>query len=120
MTQKEAATRPHDMNIPRLRRFNQLIVKHVERFGRRDDFKILLEIAAQQETGAPLTLKRLVLCCSVPESTLKRRLSRLVREGFVHKRMTEEDHRVHCYTVAERTLKQLRSFIVDIRAFDWR
>ncbi len=108
------------MNIPSLRRFNQLAVKHIERFGTRDDFKILLEIATHQETGDPLTLKRLVLCCSVPESTLKRRLSKLVREGFVIKKMTDEDHRVHCYTVAERTMKLLRGFIVEIRAFDWR
>lgn len=108
------------MSISNLRAFNQLAVRYIGRFGTRDDFKILLEIAAAQETGESLTLKQLVLCCSVPESTLKRRLARLVRLGFVIKEMTAEDRRVHCYTVAEKTVKQMHVFVDEIRAFSWR
>ncbi|HEX5802202.1 MAG TPA: MarR family transcriptional regulator [Azospira sp.] len=108
------------MSIASLRRFNHLAARHIERFGTREDFKILLEIAAHQQTGDCLTLKQLVLCCSVPESTLKRRLARLVRQGFVIKEMTAEDRRVHCYTVPEKAMKFLHSFIDEIRAFDWR
>jgi len=107
------------MCISCLKNFNQLAVRHVEQFGTRDDFKILLEIATHQEAGDPLTLKRLMLCCSVPESTLKRRLARLVRQRYVIKEMTAEDRRVHCYTVADKTLTRMRSFIDEIRAFEW-
>lgn len=107
------------MNISSLRRFNQLAVRHIERFGTRDDFKILLEIAASQQEGDCLTLKQLMLCCSVPESTLKRRLARLVRMGVVIKEMTAEDRRVHCYFVSDKTMRQLGAFIEEIRSFDW-
>ncbi|MFC5302975.1 MarR family transcriptional regulator [Azospira restricta] len=107
------------MSIASLRKFNQLAVKHIERFGTRDDLKILLEIGARQQAGERMTLKTLMLCCSVPESTLKRRLAKLVRQGFVIKEMTANDHRVHCYTVADKTMKLLHAFIDDIRAFEW-
>lgn len=108
------------MSITSLRKFNNLAVRHIEHFGTRDDFKILLEIAASQQEGTRLTLKQLVLCCSVPESTLKRRLARLVRRGFVIKEMTAEDRRVHCYTAPEKTMRLLHAFINEIRVFDWR
>lgn len=108
------------MSIASLRRFNQLAVKHVERFGTKEDLKILLEIGAHQQAGERLTLKTLMLCCSVPESTLKRRLAKLVRQGFVIKEMTVDDHRVHCYTIADKTAKLLLAFVDDIRVFDWR
>jgi len=107
------------MCITCLRRFNQLAVSHVEQFGTRDDFKILLEIALRQEAASKLTLKQLMLCCGVPESTLKRRLARLVRERMVIKEMTADDRRVHCYTVSDKTLARLRNFIDELRAFKW-
>lgn len=107
------------MNETRLRTFNQLAAKHIEQFGTREDFKILLEIAACQGNGSCLTLKQLVLGAGIPESTLKRRLGRLVRERYVYKRMTTNDHRVHCYSLPEKTLKILRDLVRDIRAFRW-
>lgn len=107
------------MSIASLKNFNQLAVKHIERFGTRDDLKILLEIGTHQQAGERLTLKTLMLCCSVPESTLKRRLAKLVRQGFVIKEMTADDHRVHCYTIADKTMKFLHAFADDLRAFDW-
>lgn len=107
------------MDVKRLRTFNQQAAKHIEQFGTREDFKILLEIATRQHDGNCLTLKQLVLSAAIPESTLKRRLGRLVRQGFVLKRMTTEDHRVHCYSLPEKTLKIFRELIHDIRCFRW-
>lgn len=107
------------MSANGLRAFNRLVGRHIEVFGTREDFKILLEIAASQEQGTPLTLKQLYLEVGIPQSTLKRRLSRLVRRRFVTKRMTTNDHRVHCYSVPERTQVALRSLIDDIRVFTW-
>lgn len=107
------------MDVKRLRTFNQLAARHIEQFGTREDFKILLEIAAGQDNGSCLTLKQLLLSSSIPESTLKRRLARLVRQRFVLKRMTTEDRRVHCYSLHEKTRKVLHEMIRDIRAFCW-
>lgn len=93
---------------------------HVTQFGTREDFKILLEIAACHEAEACLTLKQLVLCCvDIPESTLKRRLARLVRLKFAAKQMLSSDRRVHCYTLPEKTLKVFDGLVRDIRAFNW-
>ena len=102
-----------------LREFKRLVSKHVEAFGTREDFKILLEIAAAQQQGNPPTLKQVLLDVAVPQSTLKRRLSRLVRRRFVIKRMTSNDRRVHCYSLPEKTLATLSRLIDDIRSFRW-
>lgn len=102
-----------------LRELNRLVGRHIEAFGTREDFKILLEIAAGQQQGNPPTLKQLLLDVSVPQSTLKRRLSRLVRMRFVIKRMTSNDRRVHCYSLPEKILATLSRLIDDIRSFRW-
>jgi DNA-binding MarR family transcriptional regulator len=110
---------PDFMNVKKLRAFNMLAAKHVTQFGTREDFKILLEIAACHGEGACLTLKQLVLCVDIPESTLKRRLARLVRLKFAVKQMLPSDRRVHCYTLPEKTLKVFDGLVRDIRAFTW-
>ena len=102
-----------------LRELNRLVGRHIEAFGTREDFKILLEIAAGQEQGNPPTLKQLLLDVSVPQSTLKRRLSRLVRMRFVVKKMTDNDRRVHCYSLPDKTATTLARLIDDIRNFKW-
>jgi len=102
-----------------LREFNRLVGRHIEAFGTREDFKILLEIAAGQQQDSPPTLKQLLLDVGVPQSTLKRRLSRLVRMRFVVKRMTSNDRRVHCYSLPDKTLASLAELIKDIRGFRW-
>lgn len=103
-----------------LRGLNRIVSKHVEVFGTREDFKILLEIAAAQQEGNPLTLKRLMLCVDIPQSTMKRRLSRLVRRRFVTKQLMPNDRRVHCYGVPEKTQNSLHTLINEIRKFSWR
>lgn len=102
-----------------LRKLNLLALRHIEQLGTREDFTILLEIAAGQTEVNCLTLKQLVLSASIPESTLKRRLARLVRQKLVIKRITKNDHRVSCYSLSEKTLKILRDLARDIRYFRW-
>lgn len=96
-----------------------MALRHIEQLGTREDFRILLEIAAGQNEVNCLTLKQLVLSAAIPESTLKRRLSRLVRERLVLKRITKNDHRVSCYSLPDKTVKILRELARDIRAFHW-
>jgi DNA-binding MarR family transcriptional regulator len=107
------------MDVKRLKAFNQLAASHSEQFGTREDFKILLEIATAGDNGNCLTLKQLTLSASIPESTLKRRLSRLVRKNLVLKRMTTEDRRVHCYSLHDKTRQTLHDMIEAIRVFCW-
>jgi DNA-binding MarR family transcriptional regulator len=107
------------MDVKRLRTFNQLAAKHIEQFGTREDFAILLDIAAGEQHGNCLTLKQLLLSSSIPESTLKRRLAGLVHRRFVLKRLTVEDRRVHGYSLHEKTRKILTEMIRDIRDFCW-
>jgi len=107
------------MDASRLKSFNKLVGARIEGFGTREDFGILLEIAASEQEGSCLTLKQLMLGVGIPESTLKRRLARLVRLRHVAKRMTANDHRVQCYSLPERTRQTLATLIAEIRAFDW-
>ncbi len=107
------------MNVKKLKAFNQLAASHSEQFGTREDFKILLEIATVEGNGNCLTLKQLTLSTSIPESTLKRRLARLVSKRLVLKKMTAEDRRVHCYSLHDKTRKILHDMIEAIRVFCW-
>lgn len=102
-----------------LRTLNRLIGKHIEAFGTREDFKILLEIAVGQQEGSLLTLKQLLLCVGIPQSTLKRRLGRLVRQRLVTKQMTANDRRVHCYSLPDKTHASLQSLVREVRNFNW-
>lgn len=107
------------MDEIKLRKFNQLALRHIEQLGTREDFRILLEIAAGQYEVNCLTLKQLLLSASIPESTLKRRLARLVRQRLVIKRTTKNDHRVSCYSLPDKTLKILRELVREIQGFRW-
>lgn len=107
------------MDATRLSAFNRMVEARITAFGTREDFRILLEIAAHEQKGQCLTLKQLMLGVDIPESTLKRRLARLVRLRYVAKRMTANDHRVQCYSLPERTRQTLATLIAEIRRFDW-
>ncbi|MDQ5877964.1 MAG: hypothetical protein QG616_138 [Pseudomonadota bacterium] len=107
------------MYVRKLRTLNQIVGKHIEQFGTREDFKILLEIAEYQESDSRLTLKQLVLSAEIPESTLKRRLARLVRLRFVQKKTSASDQRVHCYSLPEKTMSSLTELAKTIRGHRW-
>ena len=107
------------MDSRKLRTFHRVVARHIEALGSREDYKILLEIAATQQEGNRQTLKTLLQSVAIPESTLKRRLSSLVKKRLVMKQMTSDDRRVHCYSLPEKTLKVLAELVRDIRAFRW-
>jgi len=103
----------------KLRGFIQIAMRHLNRFGTREDFLIVLEIAAQQEEGQHLTLKQLVHWGAVPESTLKRRLARLVKLGHVVKTAVSNDRRVFHYSVTDKTMQRLEIMLRDLRSHRW-
>ena len=107
------------MDAVRLKALNLRVGRCLEGLGTRDDFKIILEVAASQQEGAPITLKQMLLNLDIPESTLKRRLSRLVRARLIVKRMTANDRRVYCYEVTERSRQALIEVIRELRGFRW-
>jgi DNA-binding MarR family transcriptional regulator len=107
------------MDFRKLKAFNELAARHIDRFGTHEDFAILLEIASHQQQGNSLTLKQLVLCSAVPESTLKRRLGRLVRQKYVDKKVTDADRRVHGYSLPEKTIRSLHDLMRDLRVYQW-
>lgn len=94
-------------------------MRHLTRFGTREDFLIVLEIAAHQDEGHCLTLKQLVLWGAVPESTLKRRLARLVKLGHIVKTAANGDKRVFHYSVPEKSMQRLDLMLRDLRNHRW-
>lgn len=107
------------MEIRKLRSFVNVALRHLSRFGTREDFLIVLEIASHQIDGNCLTLKQLVLWGAVPESTLKRRLARLVKLGHVTKAAANGDKRVYRYAVTDRTHQRLEQMTRDVRSYRW-
>jgi DNA-binding MarR family transcriptional regulator len=59
-----------------------------------EDFDIVLEIGNSQESGQPMTPKRLALLGIAPSATVQRRLSRLVGLGVIRKRFSQQDGRM--------------------------
>jgi DNA-binding HxlR family transcriptional regulator len=68
-----------------------------------EDYDIIQEIGACQETGGRMTHKQLTLAGIGAPATLQRRLSRLVDLGVVHKRLSREDGRIVELSVAPAT-----------------
>lgn len=97
----------------------RLALQHIDRIGTREDLLIVLEIASNDRPEGCLTLKQLVLSGIAPESTLKRRLSRLVRRGLVSKSPIEGDRRVQRYEIEPKAMDTLRALGRDLRRFDW-
>ena len=78
------------------------------------DFDIALEIAYHQKLGAPLTLKQLLLLDIAAAATVRRHLSRLVREGSVIKITPANDHRTVHFTLSEPTTEALTECLEKI------
>ena len=107
------------MDIRKLKSFTQCALRHLRQFDTREDFLIVLEIAVHQCDGVPMTLKQLTLWGEIPESTLKRRLSRLLRLGLIRKTAANGDRRIYHYQVSEKVLEQLSRFQQDMKAVRW-
>lgn len=71
------------------------------------DFDIAVEIGFHQRSGTPLTLKRLLLLEIAPAATVRRHLSRMVREGTISKVIPPNDHRTAHFMLGEDTMHAL-------------
>ena len=71
------------------------------------DFDIALEIGYYQSIGEPLTLKRLLLLEIAGHATVRRHLSRMIREGTVIKFIPPNDHRTAHFTLNKGTIEAL-------------
>lgn len=71
------------------------------------DFDIAIEIGYHQSLGTPLTLKRLLLLDVCAGATLRRHLSRMIREGTVIKVTPPNDHRTAHFTLNPETIHAL-------------
>lgn len=107
------------MEIRKLRQFFQTAFIRLNRLGTNEDLLIVLEIASNQQPNNHLTLKQLLLSGIAPESTLKRRLARLVKQGIVIKSVADGDRRLQRYEVPAQTLEMLRNLARELRGFDW-
>jgi len=57
------------------------------------DFDIAIEIGHYELLGTPLNQKQLLLLDIASPATVRRHLNRLIRSGFVEKKLTEDDLR---------------------------
>lgn len=71
------------------------------------DFDIAVEIGFHQRSGTPLTLKRLLLLDIAPAATVRRHLSRMVREGTITKVIPPNDHRTAHFMLGEDAMRAL-------------
>lgn len=78
------------------------------------DFDILIEIGFHQESGNMLTLKQLSLLGITSEATVRRYLSRLVREGMVEKFESPDDHRYVMLQLSAPTIKMLTDHLTRL------
>ena len=71
------------------------------------DFDIALEVGYHQSIGSPLTLKQLLLLDIAGGATVRRHLSRMIREGTVIKVTPANDHRTAHFTLSTETIEAL-------------
>lgn len=71
------------------------------------DFDIAVEIGYHQRMGKPLTLKQLLLLDIAAGATVRRHLSRMIREGTVIKITPPNDHRTVHFTLSQDTIRTL-------------
>lgn len=90
----------------KLKQIRSLIAR-LPRLKSYKDFDIAVEIGYHQHSGAPLTLKRLLLLDIAPAATVRRHLSRMVREGTITKIIPPNDHRTAHFMLSEDTMHAL-------------
>ena len=71
------------------------------------DFDIVIEVGYAQEQGKTLTPKQLFLLKIGSITTVRRRLTRLVGKGVIHRRTNKRDHRSDVLTISPGTLRIL-------------
>ena len=74
------------------------------------DFDIVIEIGYAEEQGQPLTLKQLFLLNIRSRTTVRRKLARLVEQGFVIRRKHVDDHRASLLIISPSSVKLLARY----------
>jgi DNA-binding MarR family transcriptional regulator len=74
------------------------------------DFDIVVEIGYAEEQGQPLTLKQLFLLNIRSRTTVRRKLAKLVEQGFVMRRKHVDDHRASLLVISPASLKLLARY----------
>lgn len=74
------------------------------------DFDIVIEIGFAEEQGRPLTLKHLMLLHISSKTTVRRRLSVLIKQGVVVKQKQSNDHRSYILTISPASYRQLYKY----------
>src|ERR1700693_4843632 len=74
------------------------------------DFDIVIEIGYAEEQGQPLTLKQLFLLNIRSRTTVRRKLARLVEQGFVVRRKHSNDHRASVLVISPSGVKLLARY----------
>ena len=74
------------------------------------DFDIVVEIGYAEEQGQPLTLKQLFLLNIRSRTTVRRKLAKLVEQGFVMRRKHVDDHRASLLIISPAGLKLLARY----------
>lgn len=91
-----------------------------------EDREILLAIGYAEEMGAPLSLKELTLsltCLKITglgsETTIRRRLMRLISRGAVEKRIANHDGRVAHLVLSRKSQRMFRSYSKVMAGLCW-
>ena len=78
------------------------------------DFDIALVIGSYQQEGTPLTLKQLLLMEIASAATVRRHISRMIREDVIIKVMAPSDHRTVHFLLGEQTTEHLEKCLNKI------
>ncbi len=78
-----------------------------------EDYDMLIAIGAADEEGAPLGFKQLRLLDLAPQSTLQRRLKRLLAQRVVKTGTLSGDGRRLVYSLTARTLAAYKQFMAQ-------
>jgi hypothetical protein len=74
------------------------------------DFDIVIEIGYAEEQGQPLTLKQLFLLNIRSRTTVRRKLARLIEQGFIVRRKHADDHRATLLIISPSSIKLLGKY----------
>ena len=72
-----------------------------------DDCEIIIAVAAAQQEGSLINMKQLVISQKSPATTIRRRVSHLIRTGHLVKHLKEGDGRSYTFSVSKPVLTRL-------------
>ena len=78
------------------------------------DFDISIEIGHHEHEGTPLTLKQLLLADIASEATVRRHLSRLIKDGLVEKKVNPKDHRSVHFILTDKSHDLFQKCVDDM------